>query len=200
MGRSATGKNPRSASAAYSPGAQWPLLSTKRSRLGSWGCSGSMRISRKYRYVRTSAADRLPPGWPDPAPWVASITPIRTRVAVSFNCSVSSFVIVKFLRSVSKVRRYTPPRNILPYIIHKPTRLARFFYKFRGLSPKHRPKSRVGPFPLCVVPKIRAVSAQSTANWYLHPAPICGIILHRACRGQPLSGAAIRLLHNIWGR
>src|SRR2546425_4390679 len=61
---SSTGKNPRSARAAYQTGQAWPLLRTNRSRSGHVGFFGSTRRMWKYSAVTMSAADIEPPGWP----------------------------------------------------------------------------------------------------------------------------------------
>src|SRR2546428_4673346 len=61
---SSTGKNPRSARAAYQTGQAWPLLRTNRSRSGHVGFFGSTRRMWKYSAVTMSQADIEPPGWP----------------------------------------------------------------------------------------------------------------------------------------
>ena len=69
---------------------------------------------RKCPRTTASAAERLPPGCPLLPPWVASIMPMRTRVAVIFNCSISCFVISVFLQPgaaapvLSTIILYTP--------------------------------------------------------------------------------------------
>ena len=56
----------------YNPDA-WPLLRRNRSRSGSLGFLGSyFMIPPKNRSVTISVAERLPPGWPDPARWMDS--------------------------------------------------------------------------------------------------------------------------------
>src|SRR3989454_2800162 len=87
---SSTGKNPRSARAAYQTGQAWPLLRTNRSRSGHVGFFGSTRSVWKYNAVTMSAADIEPPGWPLCALCVMRMMCFRRVTAFFLRLAMSS--------------------------------------------------------------------------------------------------------------
>src|SRR5207249_2594780 len=87
---SATGKNPRSARAAYQTGHAWPLLRTNRSRSGHVGFDGSTRRTWKYRAVTMSQALIDPPGWPLCALCVIRMMCLRRVMAFFLRPALSS--------------------------------------------------------------------------------------------------------------
>src|SRR5256714_7806649 len=87
---SSTGKNPRSARAAYQTGHAWPLLRTNRSRSGQVGFDGSTRRTGKYGAVPLPQALIDPPGWPLCALCVIRMMCLRRVMAFFLRPAMSS--------------------------------------------------------------------------------------------------------------
>ena len=93
------GKYPFSARAAYCTGAACPLDSMNLSRPFISGFLGSIFISLKYRAVTMSAADREPPGCPDPALCTSFITSVLILDAI-FSYFFKSIDFLRFVRFI----------------------------------------------------------------------------------------------------
>src|SRR5262252_4863442 len=70
----------------------WPFESTKRSRFGQIGSTGSKRMTRFQSVYTSGASASGVPGCPDFACWTTSIE--RVRMVLIANCTIFSSVIM----------------------------------------------------------------------------------------------------------
>src|SRR5436190_12643425 len=108
----------------------WPIDSTKRSRLGQIGSSGSKRRKRCHRQYTTGASAIGVPGWPELAACTASIDSVRMVLMASFSIGVVS---VDTVRPAARGMGATPGIGIEDRgtrIEERGSRIAKMIYRF----------------------------------------------------------------------
>src|ERR1700689_4581280 len=78
------------------------------------GLAGSWRITSKYSVTINSTAESDPPGWPDFASVIISITSRRMRFEIAASSVTLPVVCMCFYCSIAPAARYTERMSLLP--------------------------------------------------------------------------------------